>query len=142
MAGEAATRPVEERRTYDADTRMLAFVGTLTLLVGSLFWFLVGLRMAVGLWAPPVPHADLAAAAALALAPIGLLAALASWGLRAKLQAGEPVTAWEVRRSIAAGAVVGVVVGLVVFVALAYKLRDPGFLTLAGEPVSERAGTR
>lgn len=141
MAGKGGARRGQARE-YDADTRLFAFLGTLTLLVGSLFWVLVGLRLAFGIWAPPVPHADLAAAAALALGPAGLLAALFTWGLRTKLQAGEPVSGWDLRLAMAAGAVVGVVVGFVVFVALAYKLRDPGFLTVAGEPGSAEAGAR
>jgi len=138
----AETAPDQPPVEYDADTRLLAFLGTLTLLVGSLFWVLVGLRLLMGLGQAPAEGAQLAAAAALALGPLGALSALASWGLRAKMQAAEPITAWELRRSMAAGLVVGVVVGFVVYVALAYKLRDPGFLNVAGEPGAGRAGAR
>jgi hypothetical protein len=129
----AGARP-PSRVEYDADTRLLAFVGTLTLLLGSLFWLFVGLRLARGMAPAPFGTTGPSTVVAFALVPVGLLASLASWGLRTKLQAGEPVPAWEVRRSLIAGLVVGVVVGFVVYVALAYKLRDPGFLTVAGEP--------
>jgi hypothetical protein len=132
----AEAAPIE----YDADTRMLAFAGTLALVVGTLFWVLVGLRLLLGIWSAPDAAAQPLAAVAFAIAGAGALLALASWGLRMKLQVGEPVTAWEMRRSMGAGLVVGVVIGFVVYVALAYKLKDPGFLTLAGEPAPRPPG--
>ncbi len=139
---DAGSARSPEPVAYDPDTRLLAFIGTLTLLVGSVFWVFVGLRLLVegAPWAGT--RAELAAVAALSLGPLGALSALMSWGLRAKMEAGEPVTAWEVRLAAGAGLVVGVVVGFVVFVALAYKLKDPGFLNVAGEPGNGQAGAR
>ncbi len=142
MAKEGAGTPREPPRAYDADTRLLAFLGTLSLIIGSVFWVLVGMRLQFGLLEPPPAHGDLTVAAAFALGPAGALASLAAWGLRTRLQHGEPVSTWSVRAMLAAGLVIGVVIGFVIFVALAYKLRDPGFMHLAGEPGRDRAGAR
>jgi hypothetical protein len=112
---------------YDADQKLLAFVGTLTLLFGSMFWGLFGARMLAG---------GLTELGVLSLvgAGAGAFAALMAWGVRSKMERGEPVTRLEVDRLILAGIVFGVLIGFLVFLSLRFKLQDPGLFHAAGRP--------
>ena len=125
--GRARPRKSTEPVTYDADQKLLAFGGTLSLLIGSLFWALYGTRMVV-------EGAFALGAAALALAGAGLFTALMAWGLRAKMERGAPITRFEVDRLIAAGFVFGVLFGFLIFLALRLKLQDPGLFYAVGQP--------
>ena len=88
------------RIEYDPDTRMLAFLGTLTLLVGSLFWVLLGVRLlldsdAQAAWAPA------AGLTALAMGPLGALCALTAWGETSSSRAARlKFSAWATARKV------------------------------------------
>ena len=112
---------------YDADQKLLAFGGTLALLAGSMFWALYGVRLLAG------GFLELGAIALLG-AVVGAFTTLMAWGLRGKMERGEPVTRFEVDRLIVAGFVVGVLVGFLIFLALRFKLQDPGLFYAAGHP--------
>ena len=123
----APARKSAEPLKYDADQKLLAFAGTLALLIGSLFWALYGARMMV-------EGAAALGVAAIVLAGAGLFTALMAWGLRAKMERGAPITRFEVDRLIAAGFVFGLLFGFVIFLALRLKLQDPGLFYAVGQP--------
>jgi hypothetical protein len=112
---------------YDADQKLLAFAGTLWLLIGSIFWALYGARMVAG-------GVLEIGAIALAGAGAGVFTALMAWAMRGKMERGEPVTRTEVDRLIVAGFVFGVLIGFLIFLALRFKLQDPGLFHAAGHP--------
>jgi hypothetical protein len=126
--GEPVTqRGRQEPVVYDGDQKLLAFLGATAFLIGAVFWLLLGLRFlaASGL-----------AWAAFAAVPACGLAMLMAWGVRTKMERKLPLTRWEVRRLLIAGLFLGVVLGALPYLAMGFKLEDPGVLHVASEPAN------
>lgn len=126
MAGANPRGRAQERVAYDGDQKLLAFLGAVAFILATLFWSLLGLRLALS--------GSGGAAAPFAAALLSALLFLLAWGLRTKMQHGLPVTGWELRRLLIAGLVLGVAVGGLPYFVLKFKLEDPDFLHVAAEP--------
>ncbi len=126
MAEASARRAGPAKVLYDADQKLLAFLGAVAFVIAILFWALAALRLALA----GSPLVALAAGAAV----LSALALLLAWGLRVKMQHGAPLTRFQVRFLLVAGLVLGVAVGGVPYLLLRFKLEDPDFLHLASEP--------
>lgn len=114
---------------FDADQMLLAFLGVVMFVLGSAFWFVMAVRAFATQGLTP-----LVGVAAAAVGAGGAVCALVGWGLRTKLQRDLPPTSWEVRRLMIAGALVGLALGALPYLALTMKLKDPGLYHVAAEP--------
>jgi hypothetical protein len=114
---------------FDADHKLLAFIGALVFVLGSAFWFMLALRAfaTAGL-------APLAGIGAAAVGMTGAFCTLLAWGLRTKLERNITPTGWEVRRLMMAGALVGIALGALPYLALSMRLKDPDLYHAAAEP--------
>lgn len=126
MPKGAAGATGSQRVLYDADQKLLAFLGAVAFVLAILFWSLTALRL--GLDGSPLW--PLGAAGALGSAAALLLA----WGLRVGMQHEAPLRRSHLRFLLVAGLVLGVAVGGVPYLILRFKLEDPDFLHLASEP--------
>lgn len=129
MAGADPRGRPRQRVAYDGDQKLLAFLGAVAFILASLFWSLLGLRLALS--------GSSVAAAPFAAAVLSAIVFLLAWGLRVKMQHGLPLTGWELRRLLIAGLVLGVAVGGLPYFVLTFKLEDPDFLHIASEPEPE-----
>ena len=114
---------------FDADQKLLAFIGAVVFVLGSAFWFMLALRAFATAGLTP-----LAGVGAAAVGMTGAFCTLLAWGLRTKLERNITPTGWEVRRLIMAGALVGIALGALPYLALAMRLKDPDLYHAAAEP--------
>ncbi len=123
-AGGKKPHPV----TYDADHKLLAFLGPVAFVLAALLWSLLALRLA--------PETAAGAGAAVAAAVGSGAFVWVGWALRVKMDREIPVTAWELRRLLLGGLVLGVAIGALPYLVLRFKLHDPDFAHIASEPAN------
>jgi hypothetical protein len=126
MVGEGRRGGGPEKVLYDADQKLLAFLGAVAFIIAALFWALFALRLAAA--------GSSFAAGGLAATVLSGVAFLLAWGLRMKMERSLPLTLWELRRLLIAGLFLGVAVGAVPYLLLHFKLKDPDFMHIASEP--------
>jgi hypothetical protein len=119
---------------YDGDHRLLAFAGAVSLVIGSVFWALAGVRFALEARGPGEGLAEVTMVFCLSVAVAGAFLTLVAWGFLTKMQRGEALAPGDLARLLVAGLVVGVILGFLIYAALHFKLEDPDFYHLASEP--------